>query len=123
LYESSRRLASEAADANALGSLLENFRNRLPGLRLSLCLHGEPGQQVEKLVALHSDRVREICSPRDCALCSLHGSDNLLCCPVVNLGSELGELRSEERRVGKECGSRRWPYPEIEHRRLEAVGH
>lgn len=94
LYEGSRRLASEAADANALGSLLEDFRNRLPGLRLSLCLHGEPGQQVEKLVALHSDRVREICSPQDCALCALRDSPNLLCCPVVNQGSELGELRA-----------------------------
>lgn len=94
LYQSSRRLASGAADANALGSLLEDFRSRLPGLQLSLCLHGEPGQPAEQLVALHSDRVREICAPEDCALCTLRGSPNLLSCPVVNQGSELGELRA-----------------------------
>ncbi|HTN29838.1 MAG TPA: type IV pili methyl-accepting chemotaxis transducer N-terminal domain-containing protein [Pseudomonas sp.] len=93
LYQSSRQLASGIADANELGSLLEKFRNHVPGLQLSLCLHGD-GQPAEQLLALHSDRVREICAPENCALCSLRENKNLLSCPVVHQGSELGELRA-----------------------------
>lgn len=94
LYRSSRSLASQAADADTLGQLLKSFQERLPGLQLSLCLHGDPQQPVGQLIALHGQALREICSPTDCASCTLHNRDNLIACPVVNLGSELGELRA-----------------------------
>jgi len=94
LYRSSRSLASQAADADTLGHLLDSFQERLPGLRLSLCLHGDPQHPVGQLIALHGQELREICSPADCANCMLHNRYNLIACPVVNLGSELGELRA-----------------------------
>ena len=94
LYQSSRSLAAQPADADALNRLLDSFQERLPGLQLSLCLHGDPQQPSEHLIALHGSALREICSPADCATCTLHNRPNLLACPVVNQDSELGELRA-----------------------------
>lgn len=94
LYQSSSRIATAAADASTLDRLLHSFQQRLPGLSLSLCLHGNPGEPAEQLIALHGSDLREICSPKDCATCEMHTRSNLLACPVVNQGCELGELRA-----------------------------
>ena len=94
LYQSSRRLASGPANAESLDKLIDSFQNRMPGLRLTLCMHGDPCQPAEQLIALHGSDLREICSPDDCATCQLHKRANVIARPVVNQGSELGELRA-----------------------------
>ncbi|EKM94721.1 protein NarX [Stutzerimonas degradans] len=94
LYQGSRSLASGPASAESLDKLIDSFQNRLPGLRLTLCLHGDPREPAEQLIALHGSELREICSPGDCATCTLHQRRNIVASPVVNQGSELGELRA-----------------------------
>ena len=94
LYQSSSRIATDAADAQTLDRLLDSFQQRLPGLRLSLCLHGSPAAPAQQLIALHGNDLREICAPQDCATCEMHNRRNLLACPVVNQGRDLGELRA-----------------------------
>lgn len=94
LYQGSRSLASGPASAESLDKLIDSFQNRLPGLRLTLCMHGDPREPAEQLIALHGSELREICSPGDCATCTLQKRRNVMACPVVNQGSELGELRA-----------------------------
>lgn len=94
LYQSSRRIATDPATADSLDKLIDSFRNRLPGLNLTLCLHGAPREPATQLIALHGSELRQICAPGDCASCSMHNGSRLIACPVVNLGSELGELRA-----------------------------
>nr|WP_272890677.1 histidine kinase [Stutzerimonas sp. S1] len=94
LFQGSRSLASGPASAESLDKLIDSFQNRLPGLRLTLCMHGDPREPAEQLIALHGSELREICSPGDCATCTLQKRRNVMACPVVNQGSELGELRA-----------------------------
>ena len=62
LYQSSRSIASSPANAEQLDELIDSFQQRLPGLRLTLCLRGDADQPVEQLIALHGSESREICS-------------------------------------------------------------
>ncbi len=94
LYQSSRRIATDPATADSLDELIDSFQNRLPGLRLTLCLHGDPQEPAAQLIARQGSDLRQICSPSDCQTCTMHGSNRLIACPVVNQGSELGELRA-----------------------------
>ncbi|HSC84734.1 MAG TPA: HAMP domain-containing protein [Pseudomonas sp.] len=94
LYQSSRSIASSPANAEQLDELLDRFQNRLPGLRLTLCLRGDPNEPVEQLIALHGSESREICSPNDCASCERHLGPSRLIVAVSAQGNTLGELRA-----------------------------
>jgi two-component system nitrate/nitrite sensor histidine kinase NarX len=94
LYQSSRSIASNPANAEQLDELIERFQQRLPGLRLTLCLRGDANQPVEHLIALHGSESREICARNDCASCERHQGPSRLIFPVSALGDSLGELRA-----------------------------
>ncbi|MEX6503645.1 histidine kinase [Pseudomonas zhanjiangensis] len=94
LYQSSRGFASQPAHAEQLDELIDSFQQRLPGLRLTLCLHGNPSEPVEHLIALHGDQSREICSRNDCASCEQRQLPNLQSFPINSQGNTLGELRA-----------------------------
>jgi two-component system nitrate/nitrite sensor histidine kinase NarX len=97
LYHSSRSIASGQANAERLDELLNSFQTRLPGLRLTLCLHGGNREPAEQLIALHGNETREICAGSDCATCERQHRSNLLTCLVHNQGNHLGELRAHFR--------------------------
>ncbi|MFA7593439.1 MAG: histidine kinase [Thiohalobacteraceae bacterium] len=94
LYQGSRRLASRTTNADSLGDLLDSFREHLPGLHLSLCLHGDSPRPTEQRVALHGGVLREICSPGACAGCVLRNVTNQFAWPVLRKHTELGQLRA-----------------------------
>ncbi|WP_415755493.1 HAMP domain-containing protein [Pseudomonas leptonychotis] len=94
LYKSSRSIASNPANAEQLDELIERFQQRLPGLRLTLCLRGDANEPVEHLIALHGSESREICARNDCASCERHQGPSRLIYPVAALGEALGELRA-----------------------------
>jgi two-component system, NarL family, nitrate/nitrite sensor histidine kinase NarX len=94
LYLSSRSMASNPANAEQLDELIDHFQQRLPGLRLTLCLRGDANEPVEHLIALHGNESREICARNDCASCERHQGPSRLIFPVSALGESLGELRA-----------------------------
>lgn len=94
LYQSSRSIACNPANAEQLDELIERFQQRLPGLRLTLCLRGDANEPVEHLIALHGSESREICARNDCASCERHLGPSRLILPVSALGDTLGELRA-----------------------------
>lgn len=94
LYQSSRSIACNPANAEQLDELIERFQQRLPGLRLTLCLRGDANEPVEHLIALHGSESREICARNDCASCERHVGPSRLILPVSALGDTLGELRA-----------------------------
>ena len=94
LYQSSRSFASQPANAEQLDELIDSFQQRLPGLRLTLCLHGNPSEPVEHLIALHGNQSREICSRNDCASCEQQRLPRLQSFPINSQGNTLGELRA-----------------------------
>lgn len=94
LYQSSRSIACNPANAEQLDELIERFQSRLPGLRLTLCLRGDPNEPVEHLIALHGSESREICARNDCSTCERHQGPSRLIFPVSALGDTLGELRA-----------------------------
>ena len=94
LYQSSRSIASSPANAEQLDALIDSFQQRLPGLRLSLCLKGDAREPVEYVIALHGSASRDICARSDCASCTRHGGSNGLVYPISSQGNNLGELRA-----------------------------
>ncbi|MCY1272404.1 Nitrate/nitrite sensor protein NarQ [compost metagenome] len=94
LYQSSRSIASQPANADRLNELIDSFQRRLPGLRLSLCLKGDRDEPVEQLIALHGDATRELCSPSDCAGCVRQHMPNRISMPINSQGDSLGDLRA-----------------------------
>lgn len=94
LYQSSRSIASSPANAEQLDELIDSFQQRLPGLRLTLCLRGDADEPVEQLIALHGSESREICSRNDCASCERHQGPSRLIFAVSAQGDTLGELRA-----------------------------
>jgi two-component system nitrate/nitrite sensor histidine kinase NarX len=94
LYQSSRNLAGSAANADQLNALIDSFQQRLPGLRLTLCLRGHALEPADHLIALHGNQSREICSRNDCASCERHHAGQLQTYLISNQGNTLGELRA-----------------------------
>lgn len=94
LYQSSHSFASHPANAEQLDELIDRFQQRLPGLRLSLCLHGNAMQPAEQLIALHGSESREICSRDDCATCERQHLPNRQSFSINSQGHHLGELRA-----------------------------
>jgi two-component system nitrate/nitrite sensor histidine kinase NarX len=94
LYLSSRSFSSQPASAEQLDQLINSFQKHLPGLRLSLCLHGNPLEPGEQLIAMHGSAVREICSRNDCASCERNNLPSLQSFPITSQGLNLGDLRA-----------------------------
>ncbi|WP_085597847.1 MULTISPECIES: HAMP domain-containing protein [unclassified Pseudomonas] len=90
LYQSSRNLATRQANAEGLDELIRRFQERLPGLRLSLCLQGQA--QAKQLLALHGSDNRQICASSDCASCRQR-SDSLAF-DISHQGGTFGELKA-----------------------------
>ncbi|MDD1016479.1 HAMP domain-containing protein [Pseudomonas rubra] len=95
LYQSSRSLATRLANAEGLDELIRRFQQRLPGLRLSLCLHGQVQAPDQQLLALHGADSRKICAVSDCASCQRHQRGNHHAFSISNQGSTLGELKAQ----------------------------
>lgn len=93
LYQSSRSLATRLANAEGLDELIRRFQQRLPGLRLSLCLQGQLQAPAQQLLALHGANIREVCASSDCATCQKHHASPQTF-SISNQGSELGELKA-----------------------------
>lgn len=94
LCQSSRRVASSPPDAESLDRPIDSFQEHLPGLNLTLCLHGSPQKPAEHLIALHGSQLRQICAPQACASCDMRSHAHLVSCPVVHQEYEFGELRA-----------------------------
>ena len=94
LYQSSRRIASNPASAEQLDQLIDSFQQRLPGLRLTLCLNGNAQDNSEQLIALHGSESREICARSDCNTCERKLQPRLHTYPVSTQGLNHGELRA-----------------------------
>jgi two-component system nitrate/nitrite sensor histidine kinase NarX len=94
LYQSSRSLATRLANAEGLDELIRRFQQRLPGLRLSLCLQGQLQAPAQQLLALHGANIREVCASSDCATCQKHHKASPQTFSISNQGSELGELKA-----------------------------
>ena len=65
LYQSSRSLATRQANAEGLDELIRRFQQRLPGLRLTLCLQGQLQAPARHLLALHGAASRQVCATSD----------------------------------------------------------
>ncbi|MGN8277689.1 HAMP domain-containing protein [Pseudomonas sp. SMV71] len=94
LYQSSRSLATRQANAEGLDELIARFQQRLPGLRLSLCLQGQLQAPARQLLALHGANSRQVCASSDCATCDKHHAARPQAFSISNQGNELGELKA-----------------------------
>ncbi|MBF7728664.1 ATP-binding protein [Pseudomonas sp. N040] len=94
LYLSSRSFASSPANAAQLDQLIDRFQQRLPGLRLSLCLHGNPLEPGEQLIALHGNQSREVCSINDCDSCERQNQPSVQSFSITSQGHNFGDLRA-----------------------------
>ena len=94
LYQSSRSLATRLANAEGLDELIRRFQQRLPGLRLSLCLQGQLQAPAQQLLALDGADSRKVCASSDCATCQRHEQLNPHIYSISNQGSSLGELKA-----------------------------
>lgn len=94
LYQSSQHLASHPATVGQLDELIERFQQHLPGLRLTLCLHGSASEPADHLIALHGSAAREICARNDCNSCERKHAIAQKSFSISSQGKSLGELRA-----------------------------
>lgn len=95
LLQSSRRIATTSqTGAEVLDDLIRRFQARLPGLDLTLCLNTASQEPSGKLIALHGNASREICSRLDCSSCERRKAPNQLDYIIQSQGQVLGELRA-----------------------------
>ena len=95
LCHASRSIATQPTSAEHLDELIASFQQRLPGLRLSLCLRGKTEAGQAQLIALHGDNdSREVCAPNDCVGCARQQLANRFSLPVSSQGTVLGDLRA-----------------------------
>ncbi|MDO9623863.1 MAG: HAMP domain-containing protein [Pseudomonas sp.] len=94
LYQSSRSLATRQANAERLDELISRFQQRLPGLRLTLCLQDNVHAPAEQLLALHGSETREICARSDCDTCERKTNPSQSTFSISNQGNDLGELKA-----------------------------
>jgi two-component system nitrate/nitrite sensor histidine kinase NarX len=94
LYQSSSSLATEPINAQRLDALIEHFQQRLPGLRLTLCLRGDRQEPAEQLLALHGNATREVCARSNCATCERQTNARQSAFAISNQGHTLGELKA-----------------------------
>lgn len=92
LLLSSRNIALKPASAEQLEALIDRFQSNLPGLRLTLCLHGD-GEKVARPIVLHGNALRRICSSNDCSDCR-YRTENTQNIPINSQGQSLGELKA-----------------------------
>nr|WP_298117982.1 HAMP domain-containing protein [uncultured Pseudomonas sp.] len=94
LYQSSSSLATSQANAERLDELINRFQQRLPGLRLTLCLHDNLQAPAEQLLALHGSETREVCARTDCDTCERKNNPDQAVFGISNQGNDLGELKA-----------------------------
>ncbi len=94
LYQSSRSLATRQANAERLDELINRFQQRLPGLRLTLCLQDNVQAPSEQLLALHGSETREVCARTDCDTCERKNNPSQATFSISNQGNDLGELKA-----------------------------
>ncbi|MDM8349982.1 histidine kinase [Pseudomonas sp. sp1636] len=94
LYQSSRSMATRQANAERLDELISRFQQRLPGLRLTLCLQDNIQAPAEQLLALHGSESREVCARSDCATCEHKINPSQATFSISNQGNDLGELKA-----------------------------
>ena len=94
LYQSSSSLATSQANAERLDELINRFQQRLPGLRLTLCLHDNIQAPAEQLLALHGSETREVCARTDCDTCERKNNPDQAVFGISNQGNDLGELKA-----------------------------
>jgi len=94
LYQSSHNLATLQTNAERLDDLISHFQQRLPGLRLSLCLQGNLQAPAQQLLSLQGNDSRSICASSDCATCDRHNNPSQITFNISNQGIELGELKA-----------------------------
>lgn len=94
LYQSSSSLATSQANAERLDELINRFQQRLPGLRLTLCLHDNLQAPAEQLLALHGSETREVCARTDCDTCERKNHPDQAVFAISNQGNDLGELKA-----------------------------
>lgn len=95
LYQSSAKMAAQPASVEQLDSLIDSFQRRLPGLRLTLCLHGSGTMPVDQPLSLQGDTAdHAVCTVRDCANCPNRPAHNGQLYSINSQGDTLGELRA-----------------------------
>ncbi|MNF42364.1 Nitrate/nitrite sensor protein NarX [compost metagenome] len=97
LYQNSRSLATRQANVERLDELISRFQQRLPGLRLTLCLQDNVHAPSEQLLALHGSETREVCARSDCATCERKTNPEQAIFSINNQGNNLGELKAHFR--------------------------
>lgn len=95
LLQSSRRIATTSSTgAEVLDDLIRRFQAHLPGLELTLCLNTATQEPAGKLIALHGNASREICSRLDCSSCDRRAAQGQLNFEIQSQGQSLGDLRA-----------------------------
>lgn len=92
LYQASRSVTSEPVNAERLDLLIDSFQQRLPGLRLSLCLKGNTPES--HILALHGQSARDFCTRSSCDNCQYHTKPISLMYNIRSQGISFGEMRA-----------------------------
>lgn len=90
LYRSSRHIATQPATADSIEAMLDNFQRSLPGLSLTLCLHGDDTAPAEASIAIRG-RQRQACGADACTSCPTRATQQVVC-QVISQQHTMGEL-------------------------------
>ncbi len=93
LNRSSPSVTNAPVSAAQLDAIIHQFEQLLPGLHITLCLHGNSADEPYWRLALRSHQDRTICSQSDCSQCEQSLEPWLVGYAIHGVGSVIGELR------------------------------
>ena len=91
-------ISNRQANAERLDELINRFQQRLPGLRLTLCLQDNVQAPSEQLLALHGSETREVCARSDCDTCERKNNPSQATFGISNQGKLQRSTRRKRSR-------------------------
>ena len=91
-YDFSKHLTTSKVSLHKLDSLITDFGNIFPHLDFTLCLQNNTLHNKDS-IALHDDKMKELCSKLNCDNCSIKEDIYTQTYPITHLNDEFGELK------------------------------
>lgn len=97
-YDFSKHLTTSKISLLKLDNLITDFGEIFPHLDFTLCIQNDALQNKDS-IALHDDKMKELCSRLNCDNCSIKEDVHIQTYPITHQNDEFGELKVRPKSV------------------------
>ena len=97
-YDFSKHLTTSKMSLHKLDSLITDFGEIFPHLDFTLCIQNDALQNKDS-IALHDDKMKELCSKLNCDSCTIKENVHIHTYPITHQNDTFGELKVRPKSV------------------------